>query len=85
MNISLLTNWLWKLENEECMWQTIVNKKIHERQALMCFEKNKGILNSGEVSLIVRIYIAIIEKWKLGMATLPVSGVIIDVVMSLCQ
>jgi hypothetical protein len=51
----------------------------------MCFEKNKGILNSGEVSLIVRIYIAIIEKWKLGMATLPVSGVIIDVVMSLCQ
>jgi hypothetical protein len=38
MNISLLTKWLWKLEKEDGLWQTIV-KKIHERQALMYFEK----------------------------------------------
>jgi hypothetical protein len=85
MNIGLLTKWLWKLENEEGLWQTIVNKKYMKGKPLCVLKKNKGILNSGEMSLIVRIYIAIIEKWELGMATLPVSGVIIDVVMSLCQ
>jgi hypothetical protein len=62
MNISLLTKWLWKLEKEEGLWQTIV-KKIHEMQALMYFKKrNKETLNYGEASLTLRMCIAIIEK-----------------------
>jgi hypothetical protein len=62
MNISLLTKWLWKLEKEDGLWQTIV-KKIHERQALMYFEKkNKETLNFGVASLTTWKNIATTEK-----------------------
>jgi hypothetical protein len=82
MNISLLTKWLWKLEKEEGLWQTIV-KKIHERQALMCFKKETRRLNFGEASLIVRRSIATTEKWRLEMVILLVFGGTNGVVMNL--
>jgi hypothetical protein len=31
MNISLLTKWLWKLEKEEGLWQTIVKKYMKSK------------------------------------------------------
>jgi hypothetical protein len=40
MNISLLTKWLWKLEKEEGLWQTIVNKKYMKGKPL-CILRNK--------------------------------------------
>jgi hypothetical protein len=40
MNISLLTKWLWKLENDEGLWQTIV-KKIYEGENFMFVEKKQ--------------------------------------------
>jgi hypothetical protein len=30
--ISLLTKCIWKLENQEGLWQIVVRKKIYERQ-----------------------------------------------------
>jgi hypothetical protein len=42
MNIGLLTKWLWKLENEEGLWQTIVNKKYMKGKPLCVLKKTKG-------------------------------------------
>lgn len=36
MNISLLTKWLWKLENGEGMWQTIIKEKYMKKTVEIC-------------------------------------------------
>jgi hypothetical protein len=41
INISLLTKWLWKLEREEGLWQTIVRKKYMKGKPL-CVLKKQG-------------------------------------------
>lgn len=48
MNISLLTKWLWKLENGDGLWQTIV-KKYNKRKPLCFFKKKQGIPSSGDI------------------------------------
>jgi hypothetical protein len=62
MNISLLTKWLWKLEMEEGLWQTIVRKKYMKGKPLCVLKKNKETLNFGEASWIVSKNIVKTEK-----------------------
>jgi hypothetical protein len=42
MNISLLTKWLWKLEKEDGLWQTIVKKKYMKGKPLSVLKKKQG-------------------------------------------
>lgn len=42
MNISLLCKWLWKLENEEGVWQEILRKKYLSKQTLSQVESGPG-------------------------------------------
>jgi hypothetical protein len=62
MNISLLTKWLWKLENEDGLWQTIVKKKYMKGKPLCILKKNKETLNFGVASLTTKKNIATTEK-----------------------
>jgi hypothetical protein len=62
MNISLLTKWLWKLEMEEGLWQTIVRKKYMKGKPLCVLKKNKETLSFGEASWIVSKNIVKTEK-----------------------
>jgi hypothetical protein len=83
MNISLLTKWLWKLEKEDGLWQTIVKEKYMKGKPLSVLKKNKEIFNFGVALWIVRRSIAITEKWRLEMVMRLVFGGTNGVVMNL--
>jgi hypothetical protein len=42
MNISLVTKWLWKLEKEDGLWQTIVKEKYMKGKPLSVLKKKQG-------------------------------------------
>jgi hypothetical protein len=42
MNISLLTKWLWKLESQDGLWQSIVRKKYIKGIPISLVEKRQG-------------------------------------------
>jgi hypothetical protein len=58
MNISLLTKWLWKLENDEGLWQMIV-KKYMKGKPLCFLKRSKETLSSGGAPLTLRMYMII--------------------------
>lgn len=43
MNISLLCKWLWKLENSEGLWQSILRKKYLRKQTLTQAMARRGL------------------------------------------
>jgi hypothetical protein len=43
MNISLLCKWLWKLENEDGMWQDILKRKYLQKESLTQVEDKPGM------------------------------------------
>lgn len=55
MNISMLTKWLWNLENQNGLWQDIVRAKYVKGEPLIVIKKQgdsqfwRGILETKEI------------------------------------
>jgi hypothetical protein len=49
-NRCLLSKWLFKLTNEEGLWQTMLKRKYLKTQTITHVQKRKQVLSSGVVS-----------------------------------
>jgi hypothetical protein len=65
MNEALLAKWLWKLENTNGLWQTIIRHKYVKGRPIISLKKDKVTLTSGKVFWILGIIFTSIVK-KVG-------------------
>jgi hypothetical protein len=66
MNEALLAKWIWKLENTNGLWQTIIRHKYVKGRPIISLKKDKVILNFGRVFwMLGTIFTNIVKKRRL--------------------
>jgi hypothetical protein len=70
MNEALLAKWIWKLENTNGLWQTIIRHKYVKGRPIISLKKDKVILNFGRVFwMLGTIFTNIVKKVGNGNST----------------
>ena len=65
MNEALLAKWIWKLENMNGLWQTIIRHKYVKGRPIISLKKDKVILTFGRVFLMLEtIFTNIVKKGR---------------------
>jgi hypothetical protein len=65
MNGALLAKWIWKLENTNGLWQTIIRHKYVKGRPIISLKKDKVILTFGRVFLMLEtIFTNIVKKGR---------------------
>jgi hypothetical protein len=70
MNEALLAKWIWKLENTNGLWQTIIRHKYVKGRPIISLKKDKVILSFGrEFLMLGKIFTIIVKKIGNGNST----------------
>jgi hypothetical protein len=74
MNIALLAKWIWKIFNEDGIWQQILRKKYLQKQTLCQAVTKNGDSHFWQGLMKVKISFGNIAKFGLGMEPKQVFG-----------
>jgi hypothetical protein len=85
MNEALLAKWIWKLENSNGLWQTIIRHKYVKGRPIISVKKRQSDSHFWKGILAVRVSFYKFCKKKLAMAEILAFGTIFGVIRNRCH